>query len=265
MNLKAPRLHSTGFLLPLILTATAFSLMPSLRAADAEPGKAAKDKSEAKPTVAAANAPTKVLVFRNVRSWRRKMDFEEVLTNLGFQFEVKPSTDMESADLAPYNFIIIPGAQWQENYYHDYADNAARFDRYVTNGGTLVLELNGAEQDGITLPGGVTMAKHGSTDNIITVPDHPILLPLAGKPIHANYASHGYLKNVPKGALILVTEGADDQPIMDKPTFLEYACGKGRVIAACQCFHDQDGSGRGPLMEGTINYAAERQWFVPKK
>src|SRR5262249_50438751 len=142
MNSKAPRLQTTGFLLPLILTAIAFGLTPILRAADPEPAKAAVAKDKAKPAVAAANAPAKVLVFRNVRSWRRKMDFEEVLTNLGFQFEVKPSTDMESAELAPYNFVIIPGAQWQDNYYHDYADNAARFDRYVTNGGTLVLELN---------------------------------------------------------------------------------------------------------------------------
>src|SRR5262249_11722979 len=157
------------------------------------PAPAQKPAATPEPAVAAPKAPTKVLVFRNVRSWRRPVDFEEVLTNLGFQFDVKPSTEMGNADLSPYRFIIIPGAQWQENYYQDYADNTARFDSYVTNGGTLVLELNGAERDGITLPRGVTMARHGATDNVITVPDHPILSPLAGKPIHANYASHGYL------------------------------------------------------------------------
>ena len=53
--------------------------------------------------------------------------------------------------------------------------------------------------------------------------------------------------------------------MLDKPTFIEYKHGAGRVIAACQCFHDQDGSGRGILMETAISYAADRQWYVPKK
>jgi hypothetical protein len=135
----------------------------------------------------------------------------------------------------------------------------------VTNGGTLVLELNGAERDGITLPGGVKMVKHGSTDNVIVVADHPILNPLGGKVIHANYASHGYLEGVPKDALVLAAEMIDGQAALDRPTFVEYRYGAGRVIAACQCFHDQDGSGRGILMETVINYAAEKKWFVAKK
>jgi hypothetical protein len=200
-----------------------------------------------------------------VRSWRRDPDFEEVLTSVGLEFEVKPSSDMGTTDLAPYHFVIIPGAQWQDDFYRHYAENSARFDRYVTNGGTLLLELNGAERDGITLPRDVNMVRSGSTDNIMTVPEHPILVPLGGNTIHANYASHGYLENVPEDAIVLVTEMDEDQPDFDKPTFIEYAHGKGRIIAACQCFHDRDGSGRGPLMESSINYAAERKWFSPKQ
>ena len=206
-----------------------------------------------------------VLVFRNVRSWNRRPDFEEILTDLAFKFDVRSSLEMGSQDLAPYLFVIIPGAQWQDDYYRDYADNAARFDAYVTNGGTLVLELNGAERDGITLPGGVSMVNHGARDNAILLADHPILAPMGGKPIHANYASHGYLKNVPSGALTLATEMAGDESLTDKPTFVEYSYGKGRVIAACQCFHDRDGSGRGRLMETLLTYAAEREWFSKPK
>ena len=71
------------------------------------------------------------------------------MTELGVKFEVKPSTDMERTDLSRYGFVIIPGAQWQDDYYVQYMANAARFDSYVTNGGVLVLELNGAERDGI--------------------------------------------------------------------------------------------------------------------
>jgi hypothetical protein len=99
----------------------------------------------------------------------------------------------------------------------------------------------------------------------MTAPQHPILLPLGGQTIHANYASHGYLENVPEDALILVTEMDGDQPDLDKPTFVEYAHGNGRVIAACQCFHDQDRSGRGPLMGSAIEYAAAKRWFSPKR
>lgn len=231
----------------------------------AEPAPA-KDKPVAKalPTKTIA-ASTNVLIFRNTRSWNRKPDFEEALTELGFKYDVKLSAEMGGADLSSYAFVIIPGAQWKDDFYHQYADNAAVFDRYVTNGGTLVLELNGAERDGITLPLGVTMEKNGAKDNALSLPQHPILEPLGGQPIHASYASHGYLANVPKDTLVLATEMADGKPLSDRPTFIEYPYGKGRVIAACQCFHDRDNSGRGILMETTITYAAERKWYTPKR
>ena len=233
---------------------------PAQAAPETKPARAPEPKAPA-----VAGASTNVLIFRNVRSWRRQVDFEEALTELGMTFDVKMSAEMGSTDPAPYAFVVIPGAQWQDDYYFQYAENVGRFDQYVTNGGTLVLELNGAERDGITLPGGVKMVKHGSTDNIVLVPDHPILNPLGGKTIHANYASHGYLEGVPKEALVLAVEMVDGQAAMDRPTFVEYRYGAGRVIAACQCFHDQDGSGRGILMESTLNYAAEKKWFVARK
>jgi hypothetical protein len=229
---------------------------------------------EAKPAVATArpaaadtttNVSRTVLVFRDIPSWNRPIDFEDVLTDLGFNFEVKPSSEMEKADLASYLFVIIPGAQWQTEFYSDYASNAARIDAYVKNGGTLLLELNGAERGGIKLPSGARMVQHGAIDNVITIPDHPILVPLAGRPIHANFASHGYLTDLPKDARILAAEMEGGRAVMEKPTFVEYAFGKGRVIAACQCFHDRDGSGRGPLMQTAISYAAEKEWFAGRK
>ena len=212
-----------------------------------------------------ANSPATALVFRNIPSWKRHPDFEDALTEMKTTFDVKTSAEMASTDLTPYRFVIIPGAQWRTDFYQQYAANAERFDRYVTNGGTLVLELNGAENDGITLPRGIRMVKHGSLANTILVPDHPILTPFAGRPIKANAASHGFLDGVPKDALVLVTETTDGQADTNKPTFIEYKHGAGRVIAACQCFHDQDNSGRGPLMETLLDYASERKWYSPKK
>ncbi len=171
---------------------------------------------------------------------------------------------MAGTELAPYSFVIIPGAQGR-NFYDDYAANVVRFDRYVASGGTMVLELNGAEDSGIVLPGGVTMASHGALDNLIALPNHPVLAQYSGKKIHANYASHGFLEGLPVGAIILVTEMMDEQPALDKPTFAEYSHGKGRVLAACQCFHDRDKSRRGILMPSLLSYAGEKEWYKPTK
>jgi len=128
-----------------------------------------------------------------------------------------------------------------------------------------VLELNGAEDAGILLPRGVSMATHPARENSILLPEHPIVAPLAGRLIRATYASHGYLAGVPPDALVLMAESTDQMADLDKPTFVEYTYGAGRVIAACQCFHDQDKSGRGPLMDSVISYATEKQWFARKK
>jgi hypothetical protein len=213
----------------------------------------------------ATNAPAKVLVFRDIPSWKRHPDFEDDLSMMDIEHEVKPSAEMGSTELAPYRVVIIPGAQYKGDYYKEYAAQSGRFERYVTNGGTLVLELNGAEDHGIPLPAGVSMVSHGSRDNTLLLPGHPILIPLGGRAIHANFASHGYLEGVPKDALVLVAETVDGEADKTKPTFVEYPHGAGRVIAACQCFHDRDGSGRGPLMETVISYSVEKKWFTPKK
>jgi hypothetical protein len=204
------------------------------------------------------------LIFRNIRSWNRKQDFEETLTAMGFKFDVKPSAKMGETDLAAYDLVIIPGAQWKTGFYQHYAENAELFDRYVSNGGTLLLELNGAEDEGLVLPGGTSVAKHYAKINVLITPEHPILIPLGGVAIHANYASHCFLKGAPRNATILAVEMNDGKTSLNAPTFLEYARGSGRIIAACQCFHDQDGSGRGVLMRSAIGYAAVKKWFSPK-
>ena len=210
-----------------------------------------------------AVAKSKILVFRNIRSWNRHPDFEEALTGMHFKFDVKPSSAMRDTDLAGYDLVIIPGAQWNTGFYRDYKESAAKFETYASDGGTIVYELNGAEREGITLPGGARMVSHPAIYNQLLVPEHPILLPMGGKPIHANFASHGYLAAVPHGATVLATEVNGPAADIAHPTFVEYAEGSGRIIAACQCFHDQDGSGRGPMMNTVLAYAAVKQWFDP--
>jgi RNA polymerase sigma factor (sigma-70 family) len=203
----------------------------------------------------------KVLVFRGRPSWNRQPDFEDKLSELNLDFEIKPPDLMGAVDLSAYRVIVIPGGQSTGQFYDLYAQHAARFDQYVTNGGVLVLELNGAERSSLVMPRGVRMTQNPARDNLLTLTNHPILLPLAGLPIHANLASHGYLSGLPADALILAVEGTNDVAATSRPTFAEYPSGKGRVIAAGQCFHDRDGSGRGPLMDSVLKYATGKKWY----
>lgn len=200
------------------------------------------------------------LVFRNGSSWGRLTDFENVLGELGSNYEQRESSTMADLDLSPYDVIIIPGAQ-NSDYYKNYVSNIERFDEYVAKGGTLLLELNGAEKTSVMLPRGVSMVPHWGLENAIVESDHPIFFPLSGKPlIRANAASSGYLQDVPGDALILAVETNGVDALTDRPTFIEYPYGEGQVIAALQCFHDRDGSGRGPLMESVISYALTKSW-----
>ena len=111
------------------------------------------------------------------------------------------------------------------------------------------------------------MVRHEGYENLIIMPAHPVVLPLAGKPkIAANLASHGYLSKVPQNAVIIATVTTDGRTAdKTKPTYIEYPHGKGRIIAACQCFHDQDESGRGPLMPAALTYAMAGKWYAPMK
>lgn len=237
----------------------------SAQAAAAPPPPPGVSKATKPAPTSLSNTNLKVLVFRNQPSWGRKPDFEETCTDLGIDFVVRPSSGMAMNDLSAYQVIVIPGAQWKTDFYQTFNLNASRFDQYVTNGGVLVLELNGAEDESIVLPRGVSISKHGSRDNTILYPEHPALAAFPGTHIRANFASHGFLVNVPTNALILAAEAVDDKTDLTKPTYIEYPHGAGRVIAACQCFHDRDNSGRGILMTTVLTYAAERKWYKPKK
>lgn len=205
------------------------------------------------------------LVFRNTPSWRRPTDFEHVLRALGHEVEVKGSGAMADVDLSRYTAVIVPGAQSRGDFYPDYIRHAARFDDYVAKGGTLLLELNGAEGTSIVLPRGVTMTPNGGRENTIVATDHPVFAPFGSqRVIRANYASHGYLSGVPSEAVLLAVEAKGGETFKDRPTFVEYPHGKGRVIAACQCFHDQDNSGRGPMMATVLHYAATKPWMAER-
>jgi beta-lactamase regulating signal transducer with metallopeptidase domain len=99
---------------------------------------------------AASGTPSgKALVVSNFTSLGRVPDFEAQLGDLGFSSATIRSADMANTDLSQYSLIVIPGTQLETGFYADYAKAAARFDRFVQNGGTLLLEVKGAEGEGI--------------------------------------------------------------------------------------------------------------------
>ena len=103
------------------------------------------------------------------------------------------------------------------------------------------------------------MVNNPALENAIIDATHPIFLPLEGKSqMHARYASSGYFEGVPEDVHILAAESEGDAISAERPTFIEYDYSKGYIIAGLQCFHDRDGSGRGPLMESVISYALNR-------
>ena len=200
------------------------------------------------------------LIFRDKSSWERTTDFENVLSELGCTYVMRESAAMADLDLSPYNVIIIPGFQ-NKDYYNNYIANEERFSSFVAKGGILILELNPGVNTSLTLPDGVTMTPNLALENAIIALDHPIFYPLSGKNrVWARHSSSGYFQGIPDHTDILAVETDGDKELLDRPTFIEYNYGKGCVIAAFQCFHDRDGSGRGPLMESTISYALKKSW-----
>ena len=95
---------------------------------------------------------------------------------------------MADADLSRYTAIIVPGAQPHNDFYPDYIRHAAKFDEFVAQGGTLILELNGAEGTSIVLPRGVTMTPNAGLENAILASNHPVFAPFGSERLfRANY------------------------------------------------------------------------------
>ena len=195
-----------------------------------------------------------LLLLRDNPSWNRPTDFEDVLSIMGYQFDQSQSIDLPEINLKKYNMIVIPGGQ-QNDFYKNYVEHSQRFEQFVAEGGKLIFELNGAEEVLNELPNGVRIIPSKAIENRIIDSDHPITLPISDSPtIRARYASMSYFQNIPDGTKTLAIEAEDDSTFEDRPTFIEYKYGKGSVLAASQCFHDRDGSGRGPMMQSLISY-----------
>jgi hypothetical protein len=85
----------------------------------------------------------------NSTRWKQLPEFESDFGDLGFASATIRSADMATTDFSKYDLIVLPGTQGQSGFYADYAKVADRFDRFVQGGGTLLLEVKGADGEGI--------------------------------------------------------------------------------------------------------------------
>lgn len=175
----------------------------------------------------------------------------EVLSQLGYSYQIATWADISSGliDIFSYPVVLIVNDQVQ-SFYDQYANQLSSFERYVTNGGTLVFF---AASDGwaegtlnALLPGGMSVinAELDSTGesgpgleeyNYIADFSHPIVTrqlsedtPLTTDDLYSDWCSHGYFENVPENADVILTESHG------YPTLVEYSLGNGRVIASTQ-------------------------------
>jgi beta-lactamase regulating signal transducer with metallopeptidase domain len=91
----------------------------------------------------------KALIVREADFGQKIPDFGAKLGALGYASATITSADMATTDFSQYHLIVIPGTQGESGFSADYAKAADRFDRFVQSGGTLLLEVRGAEGEEI--------------------------------------------------------------------------------------------------------------------
>jgi hypothetical protein len=142
---------------------------------------------------------------------------EQVLRRWGIPYDIFGSAGMGGVNLAPYCKVIVASDQ-TSTFYQTLSDQRAWFEAWIEDGG--MFELNGAESvetwTGLPMPGGFTYVD--STTNDVSIRDltHPILhLPntISGAELDGwNWATHGYLVDLPSRANSIITHVPSGKP-----------------------------------------------------
>lgn len=159
----------------------------------------------------------------------------EMLNMTEAEYSIHGSDEMATLPLPIDKTVWIINDQHQ-SFYDAYAVSQARFDTFVSSGGTLLFEAcdegwNGGSivGAGATLPGGVVNALKYDNYNYNVNPTHPMM---TGVPypdeMSGNRASHNYFTGLPEISTILCTDSSQN------PTLVEYKYGQGRVVATGQ-------------------------------
>jgi len=172
-----------------------------------------------------------VAIFQDWDPWGYS-SIKDILSAWGISYDVFSSSDIGSADLSPYEKVVIASNQ-PSDFMDTVYSNLDWFEDYASQGG--ILEVHAATNsywvDGM-IPGGPTYVEYYGDAVTIANPIHPVLfnpnLITDAELDGWNSAVHGYLISVPVGAdVILVAEP-------DYPALIEFHFGAGAIIVSTQ-------------------------------
>lgn len=177
-----------------------------------------------------------VLIVKDCNPWYAPAN-EAALREMDVPYVVINSGMLSDEDLGSYTAVVLPSTQ-HSTYYHRLAANRDKLASYVEDGGTLVAHAtdSGYPCAGTWstsfLPGGVGHVTD-YFDNLSPVErSSPILENVSPGQLDGwNYSSHGYLTDLPASATVVA--GVAGSPT-DRPTYVDYGYGDGRVLATTQ-------------------------------
>jgi hypothetical protein len=189
------------------------------------------------------NGSATALLIEDVLPWSYDSDVM-ALRQLSISYDLKHSSSLSSVNLDEYKFIILASDQPTSTYIN-VASNIAKISSYVSGGGVYIVHAcdwgwsNGDWSGLQIMPGGVTHVTRYPTMYIhITDPKSPIVAGLDDAYFAGwGYSAHGYFTDVPKGAdTVMVTETSlgSGVPDLNKPTYITYNYGSGKVLATMQ-------------------------------
>ncbi|TYL36078.1 hypothetical protein CV102_24375 [Natronococcus pandeyae] len=178
--------------------------------------------------------PAEALVIKDCQPWNTTAN-ETVLTEMGVEYDLIPSSAVSDSDLNSYSVVLVPSTQ-DQSYYDALAEAKADIEAFVDSGGTLVAHVtdNGwpctTQWDESFLPADVT--KENTFANSLEITEnHPITEPFSQDTLQSwGSSTHGYLTNLPENATTFVTFDGDGS----RPTYAEYSYGNGTVLATMQ-------------------------------
>ena len=201
----------------------------------------------------AANNDELVCIFQDYYPWG-VADVENFLAANGIAYQIYGSADFATMEFNDCHMIVFSGDQ-PAPFYDAYAAQADKFEAYVAAGGFLNFFAadNGWNGGMLTapLPGGVNWnSLYFENYNDIDLPDHPVVLNVPD-PFSGDFASHGHFSNLPAEALIIAHGQQGGQP-----TIIEYAVGRGTVLAFGQPLEIAHNFGwqAGLILENTLLY-----------
>ena len=180
-----------------------------------------------------------VLLIQTALPWESNAD-TTVLNDLGYSYREIDMNDLATTNIGDYQVVLIVNDQVQ-SFYDSYAENYDVFDKYVTNGGTLVFfacDHGWAGGDNYTdLPGHVEVGDSYDFTNSIANSNHPIITqefthhvdaPIIVSDMQGTACSHNYFveATLPDNADIIIRD------INDYPSLVHYKLGNGNVIAS---------------------------------